>query len=370
MLEIPFIPGKELSRRLHEEVIQAIMAAHYPGLAYSAGRWGHGSEVLDFDTPMSRDHDWGPRLQIFLDDSNLHLKQPIWDTFAHQLPKSFYGYSTHWGQENPNDPGVRHREDIQEGPVDHRIEITSLNEYLGWYLPVDVMGEISAQDWLVLPSQKLRSIVCGGTFHDGLNILLPMQDKLRWYPETIWYYLLASGFKRIGQEEHLMGRAGYVSDEIGSAQLGAHLTRTIILMAFWMEKQYAPYHKWLGTGLKQLQIAEELIPALHTIRLANTWQEREQGLMKAYVILMRKFNTLGLVEPVEEATHDFFGRPFMVSYSGDAEEKLQTLFADSALADFPLIGSIDLVTSSTDVLENSEMCRRMKRVYQAIPPVK
>ena len=363
MTEPAFLPGKQLSRLLHAEVVQPLLAKYYPRLTYSSARWGHGSEVLDFDTPMSCDHDWGPRLQIFLDDSDLHLKQNIWDTLAHQLPKTFYGYSTHWGQDVPEDPGVRHREFKEDGPVDHRIEISSLKEYLHDYLPVNVIGKMTAQDWLVLPAQKLRSIVCGGTFHDGLNQLIPMQEKLHWYPDDVWYYMMASGFARIGQEEHLMGRAGHVGDEIGSAQIGAHLTRTIMLMAFWMEKQYPPYHKWFGTGLKQLEIANELIPALHTIRLADTWQEREQGLMQAYMILMKQFNTLKLVEPVKEETHDFFGRPFMVSYSGDAQEKLKALYADSPLADFPPIGPIDLVTSSTDVLENNAVCRQMKALY-------
>jgi hypothetical protein len=87
--------------------------------------------------------------------------------------------------------------------------------------------------------------------------------------------------------------------------------------------------------------------------------------MQAYVTIMKKFNTLQLVEPVKEETHDFFGRPFMVSCSGDAVQKLQTLYAGTALADFPLIGSIDLITSSTDVLENNAVCLRMRGLWGA-----
>ncbi|MEE4194060.1 MAG: DUF4037 domain-containing protein [Anaerolineae bacterium] len=363
MTEPEFIPGKELSRRLHAEVVQPLLAKQYPGLAYSAGRWGYGSEVLDFDTPMSRDHDWGPRLQVFLNEKDMDLKQEIWDMLANELPKTFYGYSTHFGPENPDDPGVRHMSIKDGGPVDHRVEVTSLRKFLHAYLPVNVFTRIKEQDWLILPAQKLRTIVSGGTFHDGLHVLLPMQEKLRWYPNDVWAYLLASGFTRIGQEEHLMGRAGHAGDEIGSAQIGAHLTRTIMLMAFWMEKQYPPYHKWFGTGLEQLEIAGELIPALHTIRLADTWQAREQGLVQAYLTLLRKFNALGLVEPVAVKVTDFFGRPFQVIGGGDVADRLKPLFADTPLADFPLVGSIDLVTSSTDVLENNELCTRMRALY-------
>jgi len=49
----------------------------------------------------------------------------------------------------------------------------------------------------------------------------PLLDRafpaLRYSAALIWLYLLASAWSRIGQEEHLMGRAGSVADEIGSA---------------------------------------------------------------------------------------------------------------------------------------------------------
>ncbi|GAA3432841.1 hypothetical protein [Kutzneria kofuensis] len=38
------------------------------GIPHAAARIGHGSEVLGFDTDRSRDHDWGPFVQIFVPD--------------------------------------------------------------------------------------------------------------------------------------------------------------------------------------------------------------------------------------------------------------------------------------------------------------
>ena len=68
MLE--FIPGLKLSGMFYEEVVQPILTEAYPGLDTTAALIGAGSEVLGFDTPMSRDHDWGPRLFLFLSEND------------------------------------------------------------------------------------------------------------------------------------------------------------------------------------------------------------------------------------------------------------------------------------------------------------
>ncbi|HEU0299458.1 MAG TPA: hypothetical protein VFR37_08395, partial [Longimicrobium sp.] len=61
-----FIPGLELSRLFFVEAVRPLLDAAFPGLRYAAGLLGSGSDVLGFDTEMSRDHDWGPRVDLFL----------------------------------------------------------------------------------------------------------------------------------------------------------------------------------------------------------------------------------------------------------------------------------------------------------------
>src|SRR5205807_1350078 len=64
--ESEFLPGLELCRALYEEAVRPVLDKHFPGLAHSAARIGHGSEVLGFDTVRSTDHDWGPTVQLFV----------------------------------------------------------------------------------------------------------------------------------------------------------------------------------------------------------------------------------------------------------------------------------------------------------------
>ena len=61
-----FIPGMELSRRFYWEAVRPVLDRLCPGVAHSAALIGSGSETLGFDDEMSRDHNWGPRLQLFL----------------------------------------------------------------------------------------------------------------------------------------------------------------------------------------------------------------------------------------------------------------------------------------------------------------
>ena len=66
LLVSAFVPGLELSRQFYAELVRPILDARFPGLPHSAALLGRGSEVLGFDDEMSTDHDWKPRVLLFL----------------------------------------------------------------------------------------------------------------------------------------------------------------------------------------------------------------------------------------------------------------------------------------------------------------
>ncbi len=90
-----FLPGIELNRRYYHEVVQPILATHFPDLVYSVGLLGFGSDTLGYDTPLSTDHEWGPRLLLFLSEADKAALAPqISSVLSEHLPISFLGYST------------------------------------------------------------------------------------------------------------------------------------------------------------------------------------------------------------------------------------------------------------------------------------
>lgn len=86
-------------------------------------------------------------------------------------------------------------------------------------------------DWLATPSQILRSVIEGAVYDDGLGVLRSAQAALRWYPQDVWLHVLACQWRRIAQQEHLVGRAAEVVDELGSRLLAAQLVRGVVRSA-------------------------------------------------------------------------------------------------------------------------------------------
>ena len=87
-----FIPGLELSRRFFHELVRPLFVEAFPGLPYAAALLGPGSEVLGFDTAMSSDHDWGPRLFLFLREVDAAQGDAIGNLLSEHLPETFAGF--------------------------------------------------------------------------------------------------------------------------------------------------------------------------------------------------------------------------------------------------------------------------------------
>ncbi len=360
-----FIPGLRLSDRFYHEAVKPILDAFYPGLPHTAALIGSGSEVLGFDTPMSADHHWGPRVLLFVSDPEHSLyADPIHDTLRHQLPRSFYGYSTNFSEPDPNDNGTQLLRAIESGPVNHRVEITTIRDFFRNETNLDPYDEIKVADWLTIPSQKLRTMTAGAVYHDDLG-LNAIREKLTWYPHDVWLYLLAAGWTRIGQEEAFIGRTGYVGDELGSQVIAARLVRDVMRLCFLIERQYPPYSKWYGTAFSKLDCAATMTPILQQVMLQSTWQEREQFLCEAYEMLARMHNALGITEPLPAKASPYFGRPFMVIHGDQFAEAIRTSITDERVNRMSThVGSIDQFSDSTDLLENSALRQRLKALYE------
>jgi hypothetical protein len=188
-----FIPGLKLSKLFYQNEVKQILAEEFPRLRYSAAVIGWGSEVLGFDTAVSRDHHWGPRLLVFLRDRDYsRLKVPISRALSNNLPYEFMGYSTNYSKADPN--GVRHPTRITRGPVNHMVNIYTVRSFFEARLGFDPSREITVTDWLTSPQQRLLALGRGEVYHDGLGKLEEVRERLRFYRGTFGYiYSLPNG---------------------------------------------------------------------------------------------------------------------------------------------------------------------------------
>ena len=228
-----FIPGLRLCELFYEEAVQPILETAFPTLTHSAALIGSGSDVLGYDTVRSTDHEWGPRLLLFVDEqAYADVAEPIYTELSQRLPRLFHGYSTHFGE--PDAEGIRLQEMRESGPVAHKVEVHTTHQFCLDRLGVDPRDGLLLQDWLMLPQQKLLEFTAGCVYHDGLGELGEMRAQLAYYPHDVWLYLLAAQWQRILQQEPFVGRAGEVGDEIGSQLVTGTLVRDLMRLCFLM----------------------------------------------------------------------------------------------------------------------------------------
>lgn len=350
-----FIPGLELSRRFYLEAVHPVLEQTVPGIVHSAARLGSGSEVLGFDTARSADHEWGPRLQIFVSpqDATRHGGR-LRELLSDRLPKTFCGYPTHFA--STGEAGIAVMQ-VTDGPVRHRVDITDPGAWFTAQLGFDPRQDVTPADWLATPTQRLAEVTAGAVFHDGLGQLTPARANLDWYPHDLWLYLLACQWQRISQEEAFVGRCGEVGDELGSAVVTARLVRDLMRLCLLMDRRYPPYSKWLGSAFALTSQAAGLTPVLTAALAAPDWHVREQHLARAYETIAALHNELALTDPVAPATRPYHSRPFQVLHAERFTAALTARITDPAVRALPTLGAVDQFVDSTDVLGRPELTR-------------
>jgi len=345
-----YIPGVQLAREFYAAAVRPLLEEHFPRLPYAAALLGPGSEVVGFDSQRSVDHDWGPRAQVFLADSEAGQAGAVTAMLASRLPKSFHGYCVAF-------PVTRE----PDGTARHRVEVASLGAWLTGRLGFDPRGEVTLADWLAIPTQRLAEVTAGEVFHDGPGELTWVRARLAWYPRDVWLYLLACQWQRIGQEEAFPGRCAEAGDDLGSVIVTARLARDLMRLCLLMYRRYPPYGKWLGAAFARLPGPADLGASLAAAISAADWPAREQHMGQAYEAVAALHNELGFTPPLDTQVRRFYERPYRVIGATRFTAALRAAIADPRLRGLPLTGGIDQFTDSTDALGRLGFLRECAR---------
>src|ERR1700688_1099156 len=124
-----FIPGVQLNAMFYREAVVPILSAAFPELRYSAALIGYGSDVLGYDSERSTDHEWGPRLLIFLPEKDFREQaDSIDEILSARLSTEFRGYSTNFAE--PDENGVRWMVPAESGRVRHHVYCHTVREFI------------------------------------------------------------------------------------------------------------------------------------------------------------------------------------------------------------------------------------------------
>jgi hypothetical protein len=348
------VSGLKLASFYYTEAVRPLLDEEFPGLRHIAALIGPGSEVLAFDSERSTDHNWGPRLQLFLSDTDdmAGLGMRVSDMLTARLPAAFRGHPTAFP-----------RSDVPDAPSAHWITVAGMRRWLTGALGFDPTLQIALNDWLAAPTQVLAEVTGGEVFHDGLadsadpaGGLSAVRATLAWYPRDIWLYVMACQWQRISQEEAFPGRCAEAGDELGSAVVTARLARDLMRLVLLMQRRYPPYSKWLGSAVARTAAAGQLLPALTAAVTAANWPDRECAISAAYQAAARLHNSIGVTPPIDPAVRaTYYDRPYRVPDAGRFVRALKAQIAAEHVRELPLIGAVDQFIDSTDAISDTAL---------------
>jgi hypothetical protein len=327
-----------------------MLARRMPGLRYAAGRLGSGSDVLGLDDAMSRDHDWGCRLTLLVDEPDRAAVSQVSLLLEQELPESYRGFP------------VRFPVTWDPGPS-HQVEIATVSGFAASRLGIDPTAELSAPDWLILTGQSVLEVTAGPVFADRTAELAQVRTRLRWYPRDIERYVLAAGWRRLAEEMPMVGRTAQCGDELGSRLLSTRLADDLMWLAFTLSRRWPPYPKWRGTAFQALPVAADLVSPLTTAAAAPDWRDRESALADACEILLDAQRTGGLPAPAS-AVIPFWDRPYRTVDDAVCESLLSAI-TDPQVSRLPIVGSIEQWVSNVKILSSPTRRAALRTAYQA-----
>src|SRR5262245_7050305 len=156
------ITGSRLAEEFHREVVGPLLAASFPTIGYAAARLGSGSDVLGYDDDRSRDHDWGCRLTVLVDEAYASAVPRIRQVLADHLPAAYAGHPVRvpvtWDQTTSHNVEVATVYDFAASRLGVRPATTG---YAESGAPGGGRPGLPTLDWLVVSGQGALEVVAG-----------------------------------------------------------------------------------------------------------------------------------------------------------------------------------------------------------------
>lgn len=208
----------------------------------AAGLVGDGSDCLGFDDAHSRDHDWGPGFCLWLTDEDDQAFGRRLQEEYDRLPQHFAGIrrqTSTWGQ--------------------GRVGVFAIGAFYRSFIGRRGVPQ-SLLDWWRIPEKNLAACTSGKVFTDPLGEFSAIRDRLlAFYPEDVRLAKIAARCMAAGQSGQYNFQRCTARGEIFAAQYAeTKFCADLMSLVYLLNRQYAPYYKWLHRGLSALPILGRL----------------------------------------------------------------------------------------------------------------
>lgn len=253
--------GLELSRAFYEEYgIPMIKEqfSQYEG-RIACGLVGHGSECFGFDDETSKDHDFEPGFCIWItDEDRSKFGFPLFRAYR-KLPTEYKGIKT----ENKSLFGSDFK------------GVHTVKEFYSFYTGT---GEVpkSVSEWMSIPDFYLAEATNGEVFCDPVGEFTRIRNALKnGRPEDVRLKKLASSIFYMAQcGQYNYSRCMAHGEKTAAAVALSDFVKHSAFAVYLLNKEYAPYYKWLFRGMTKLEILGGISADLEKL-MSAPFEEKE-----------------------------------------------------------------------------------------------
>lgn len=227
--------GLEISRRYYDGYVRPMLEERFPEWigSIAAGLAGQGSECLGFDDELSRDHDFGPGVCLWVPRRMAQqMEAPLRAAYAalpDSIPECAASLTT---PERGSRVGVQTIEGFYER----------------------LIGQSAAPqsnlEWLRLPMRYLAEATSGAVFSDPLGEFSAVRERLlAFYPEDVKRKKLAANCAIMAQAGQYNYPRCIQRRDFGAAYLacGAFVQAALAVL-YLLNGRYMPFYKWAFRG--------------------------------------------------------------------------------------------------------------------------
>ena len=282
----PDIGAVALSESFFDEFVRPAVEAHAPQILEQGafGRFGYGSECLGLDDKISRDHHWGPQVDLLLPESLLEqLDAEAFERIAGTFPNEYLGY--------PIVAGQGATAGLSVGSIE-----SFLTRTIGRTKP-----PVTPHDWLEIAEEDIIHIVNGKVFCDTRGEFSQIRSVFsEYYPDDVWKRRIAHWCRYAsGMGLYALGRAHMRGNLPYAYTTFARTIKLTMELAHLLNRRYFAYDKWLYPLFCKLpKIAPEMRPLIdEAVEPNTTWERRITLLEQSHDLIGQSLVEQGLIKP-------------------------------------------------------------------------
>jgi len=234
------VKGLELCEAYYHAVCAPMLRARFAPQVerIAAGMVGEGSDCFGFDDALSRDHDFGPAVMLWLTEAdNADFGRRL-QAAMDDLPHSFNGMT---------------RTNSPQGA--QRLGVFAIPAFYARFIGLDRPPCTNAE-WLRIPEPYLAVATNGRVFADPPGEFSRFRAALlAFYPEDVRLKKIATRCVQMAQAgQYNYPRSLKRGEGVAAHMAAAEFIDAAISLVFLLNRRYKPFYKWMHHAVAELPV--------------------------------------------------------------------------------------------------------------------